>query len=196
MAFIHTFHVFDVAPDSDKFRDKNVVRANLQNFFLQYINDNDITSSRLVWINGATTPFINPAPAPNDTVVFLSLFNRGFKQPQLSILAGGTLADTPTTALGVTQLGLPRGGFAEVFWDRCVNHDEITSSLFHEACHLRSGMGKEMHEWKSGFGGRGISVLKEKGSSNKLPSYDDLQFYTDAVKKPVSIQRNRAPTTP
>jgi hypothetical protein len=125
------------------------------------------------------------------------LLSRGFGRPALTEIAGGSIARVGANTLGLTTLDLPRGDFAEVFWDRCRNHDEVASSLFHEASHLRSRMGDEMHTFSfPGYGGVGLRVLRERGSAQKFPSYDDLLFYGRAVKRAVARQRDRVPATP
>lgn len=191
----HTFYIIDVASGDEQYKNRSVILKNLNDLFLANITDDEIVSAKAVWV--ARNSVINPAPGPKDTVVFLSMLNPGVGQRTLTEIAGASLAPLTPKALGLTSLGLPKGDISEVYWDRCLNNDEVVSSLFHEASHLRSKMGDDMHTFRfPGYGGVGLRVLTQAGSTNKYPSYDDLLFYARAVKRAESLQRDRVPRTP
>jgi hypothetical protein len=101
-----------------------------------------------------------------------------------------TRALNDPSVLGTTFLGSPGGGLAEVYWERCFSDSEAASAIFHEAAHLKSGLGEAMHIQKVGarHGGWGLRVLTEKGGAFPFPSEDDLDFYSSAITKPILLR--------
>jgi hypothetical protein len=92
--------------------------------------------------------------------------------------------------LGATFLGSPQGGVAEVYVGRCRNDNELASSIFHEAAHLKSGMDESMHMAAVGpaHGGMALHVLTATGSNFSSPSGDDLDFYAKAIHRQIKIR--------
>jgi len=129
------------------------------------------------------------APQRFDAVVFL------VRDPSQSLIAktGGDIMEPSNNpkAAGFTVAGNSAvAGLAEVYWDRCFNNSEVAASIFHEAAHLKSGLGRSMHTQTVGapHGGPGLRVLSDQGSSKGFPSEDDLDFYADAITKPITVR--------
>ena len=136
----------------------------------------------------ATPPIV---PAQFDAVVFLvgdvgrSLGPRIGQQPKPTTVSNRLV-------LGSTFLGAPSGGLAEVYWDRCVNNEEVAGAIFHEAAHLKSGLDAPMHNWKSPtpHGGPGIKVLSATGGKFPIPSWDDFECYSSFIPNQVTMRTN------
>lgn len=128
------------------------------------------------------------AAARFDAVVFV------VQERTLSL--GQSLGGSPTTEANVngkTFLGAAGGDLAEAYWGQCVNNEEAATTIFHEAAHLKSGKGNDMHTAKVGapHGGPGLRVLRAS-SFSQVPSQDDLDFYTAAIARPIT-QWTRVP---
>ncbi|GAC1420593.1 MAG: hypothetical protein NVSMB6_22300 [Burkholderiaceae bacterium] len=173
-----TLWLFDLVGLTDV--KQNEISEILNGRFLGNCRDARIVSTRTKW---APTPQSTIAPLKFDAVVFLV---NNFRQSLLPIV-GGARPAPGSESLGTTALGASGGGMAEVYWKRCVNISEVCTSLFHEAAHLKSGKGGEMHD------APGVRALAKKGSTAIHPSWSDLEFFTAAIKRPVQV-RTKVPS--
>ena len=125
------------------------------------------------------------SPSAFDAVVFL------VKDPTQSFgpKIGGTAANQ-ADVLGRTFLGAAGGGLAEVYWDLCRGNNELAAAIFHEAAHLKSGLGQQMHTATVGapHGGPGLRVLRANGASFFAPSGDDCDFYSIAIPNRIALR--------
>jgi hypothetical protein len=189
----HTLWIFDAIKGirDRRFKDIATVLQRLNAAFLANCVG-PIPGSRADSITSAVAQLVPTSvisPRAFDAVVFLV---RDQTQ-SLAAKVGGTPPSSATT-LGFTVTNIAGGGVAEVYWDLCQNNDELASSIFHEAAHLKSNLGDAMHLQKVGapHGGPGLRVLSAKGASFASPSQDDLDFYASVIKKPV-VLRTRPP---
>lgn len=187
MGIQHTLWMFDMAGRDDAYKTRDQVKKIIDAIYLANCNDG-IDNAFSKWIAYGETI----APNRFDAVVFVIDDTRH----SLVRKIGGDVsdADQSPTVLGTTALGATGGGLAEVYWDRCVNHYEVAGAIFHEAAHLKSDMGKEMHDWKSPAqsGGMALRILSAKGGTYQYPSWGDLTFYEAAVKRAITL-RTKAP---
>jgi len=141
--------------------------------FLANCRDDQVRSAKTSW---ATTSPI--AAKPFDAVVFLVVDFRQSLAPKI----GGSRPGPSDDALGNTYQGSPTGGLAEVYWDKCLNLSEVCTSIFHEAAHLKSGEGAAMHD------AAGVRALAKKGAKAVHPSWADLEFFTAAIKRKITLR--------
>lgn len=185
----HTLWVFDAG--ARDFRSKTIPEAiGLLNalFLPNCVGDVGVNFT----INSAVaTPVAGGPIAPGrfDAVVFLV---RDVSH-SLSAKIGAKLsanAQNNNMVLGSTFIGHPAGGLAEVFWDRCFNNNEAAGAIFHEAAHLKSGLADKMHTATVGapHGGSGLKVLSAIGGKHAIPSYDDLEFYSNAITNQITVR--------
>ncbi|CAG9252168.1 hypothetical protein PUN4_180106 [Paraburkholderia unamae] len=179
MAIQHILWVFDLAGQNTDYKTRTESKKRLDLLFLSNCN-NGIESARSEWVGSATII----APHEFDAVVFLipnvgqSLINK--------VGVDVSVVKADITALGYTATGMPGGGVSEVYWDRCLNSQEVASSIFHEAAHLKSENGK-MHDKPR------MRVLSVKGATYDYPSWEDLEFYEAAIKRRITL-RTKVPS--
>jgi hypothetical protein len=188
----HTLWVFDTIVGLRDFRNKSLPEV-LNMLNLEYLSNcvgvvpggtDTIVSAVATRVNGALI-----APGRFDAVVFLVKDATHSFGPKI----GGSGPNSPDV-LGRTFLGASGGGLAEVYWDTCFSSKEMAAAIFHEAAHLKSGKGQEMHDQTVGrpHGGPGLRVLRANGASFASPSGDDLDFYSVAITKTIAL-RTRIP---
>ena len=189
MTIAHTLWVFDAITGLRDLRNKSLPDVlNILNFdFLPNCvgpvpGKTDTISSAVATRATGTTI----APGRFDAVVFLVKDATQSFGPKV----GGT-GPGGADVLGQTFLGAAGGDVAEVYWDRCFSSREMAASIFHEAAHLKSGLGQSMHNQTVGapHGGPGLRVLRANGASFSSPSYDDLDFYAAAIARPILLRR-------
>lgn len=108
--------------------------------------------------------------------------------------AVGGSAATENNVAGRTFLGARGGDLAEVYWGQCVSNGEAAAAIFHEAAHLKSGQGNDMHTATVGapHGGKGLRLLRASSFSD-VPSEDDLDFYRAAIARRIIPLRTSVP---
>jgi hypothetical protein len=184
----HTLWVFDTGLRD--FRSKTIPDAlsMLNGRFLSNCVGNVGTSFRIDSAAATTATGSTISPGRFDAVVFLV---RDVDQSVGARIGGDlTQARNNRMILGNTFLGHPAGRLSEVYWDRCFNNNEAATAIFHEAAHAKSGLGGAMHTARVGapHGGPGLRVLAEYGGGQVYPSEDDLDFYSDAITKPIVVR--------
>ena len=176
MSIMHIVWIFDLAGADTQFKNRDDTLQTLYGNYLANCLDDGISFASGTWVTSNTII----APGKFDAVVFVVTDVNA----SVGAHVGGNVQNLASNALGNTVLGATGGGVAEVYWDRCFNNDEVAQAIFHEAAHLKSNQGEGMHTAR-----RGLRVLRKDGSSFKFPSWDDLEFYSAAIKQPVTLRR-------
>ena len=174
----HVLWMYDLAgPDTEwKTRDQ-VIRMLYGNYLTNCTGRQyGIEYAVSTWVTSNTTI----AAQKYDAVVFMI----GDIKASLVKKLGGSIerARNNQKHLGTTLLGATGGGLAEIYWDRCFNSFEVAAAIFHEAAHLKSGQDDTMHD------AAGVRVLSAAGGQFQYPSWEDLEFYQAAIKRPITVR--------
>jgi hypothetical protein len=186
----HTLWVINASARAMIFKSLDVVISRLNNLFLaNCVGDVNANFA----IGAATGALATPpiTPAPYDAVVFLVGDVGRSLGPKIGQQVKPTTVSNPLV-LGSTFMAGSVAGLAEVYWDRCINNEEAAGAIFHEAAHLKSGLADAMHTWKSAVphGGPGLKVLSATGGKFPTPSWDDFEFYSNAITKQITVRTN------
>lgn len=166
--------MFDLAGPDTQFQTRDQVIQIINGIYLANCNAG-IDYAYAKWVK----PDLIISPNKFDAVVFMVNDVRDSLLKKI----GGSAQINPK-ALGTTLLGATGGGLAEVYWNRCLNNYETAGAIFHEAAHLKSGQIDSMHQ------ASGVRVLKENGGQYEYPSWNDLEFYEAAIKRPITLRTN------
>ena len=93
-----------------------------------------------------TPPSFRPTIKDTDGLVYL------ITDADRSLLgkAGAAKALANMKVLGMTQLGAPTV-ICEVYFNRCVNIEEVSKAIIHELAHAKSNLGDPMHDHQKGI---------------------------------------------
>ena len=167
---------------------KSNVKTRMDNLFLAECVGGQITRAVSEWRQHD----VKFTPGDYDAVVFV------ITDPSASL--GTTLGRPPTkalassTILGTTFLSQPGGDLAEVYFDRCLNDDALCNAIFHEAGHLKSNLDDPMHKFSTpGVGGKGVRVLAGTSYATVLPSWDDIDFFTQYISRKATFRSTVPP---
>jgi len=167
---------------------KRNVKTRMDNLFLAPCVGGQITSAVSEWRQHD----VAFTPGAQDAVVFVvtdvgaSLGTRLGRPPKKAL--------TSQTILGTTFLGQAGGDIAEVYFDRCFNDEALCNAIFHEAAHLKSNIDDKMHTFFTpGVGGAGVRVLAGTAYSMVLPSFDDIEFFTQFIPRAAPLRSTAPP---
>lgn len=151
----------------------------------------ECTDAQIVTATARLAAGTTIAPGLNDAVVFI------VRDPAKSIHARLNMdissAQNNPRALGLTAVGR-RPGLAEVFWERCMNDQEVACAIFHEAAHLMSEQDNAMHNFFiPNTGGGGVRVLARDGGHHQFLSAGDIEFYQNAIRRGVPMRTQVPP---
>jgi hypothetical protein len=171
-------NVFDSnAPGSRFGATKNRLKTHLDRVIAE--STNGFSSGEVWW--GPYDWF--PPLTTTDIVVYV------VPDPKRSVIAanGGNvdLSLSDPQVLGLTDLNLR---ICEVYFDRAYDGSpsEIAGAAFHEAAHLKSGMGNEMHLVQHGN-------FAAKPDYNSSPTAENISFMATHITKQVKQMRRKLP---